>query len=72
MDKPSTVIREEFIESLAKLLNESGLPAFVLADVLNNALNATRELAEKQYRADAAAWAAEQKKAEKQGGEKCT
>ena len=49
-------MRQEFIDKLAELLNSSELPAFVLADVLKNALNVTQELAEKQYRIDLAKW----------------
>ena len=63
MQKPSTVLRQEFIDKLAELLNTSELPAFVLADVLKNALNVTQELAEKQYRIDLAKW--EEKNAHK-------
>lgn len=56
MQKPSTVLRQEFIDKLAELLNTSELPAFVLADILKNALNVTQELAEQQYRIDKAKW----------------
>lgn len=56
MQKPSTVLRQEFIDKLAELLNSSELPAFVLADVLKNALSVTQELAEQQYRIDKAKW----------------
>ena len=56
MQKPSTVLRQEFIDKLAELLNSSELPAFVLADILKNALNVTQELAEQQYRIDKTKW----------------
>lgn len=60
MIKPSTVLRQEFIDNLAELINKSELPAFVLADVLKNTVNVLQELAEKQYQADKAKWEEEQ------------
>ena len=56
MEKPSTVLRQEFMENLASLINSSQLPAFVIADILKNTLQVTHELAEKQYRIDLAKW----------------
>lgn len=60
MIKPSTVLRQEFIDDLAKLINKSELPAFVLAEVLKNTVNVLQELAEKQYLVDKAKWEEEQ------------
>ena len=59
MQKPSTVLRQEFIDNLTTLINTSELPAFVLADLLKNAMSVMQELAEKQYLADRAKWEAE-------------
>ena len=56
MQKPSTVLRQEFVENLAELINTSELPAFVLADVLKNTLTVTQELADRQYQIDKAKW----------------
>jgi len=63
MIKPSTVLRQEFIDNLAELINKSELPAFVLADILKNTLQVTLELAEKQYLVDKAKWEEEQQNA---------
>ena len=64
MIKPSTVLRQEFIDDLAKLINKSELPAFVLADILKNTLQVTLELAAKQYLVDKAKWEEEQQNAD--------
>lgn len=56
MQKPSTVLRQEFIENLAEMINASELPAFVIADVLKNTLTVTQELADRQYQIDKAKW----------------
>lgn len=52
MDKPITVAREEFIEALVKLVNESGLPMFAVEDVLKNIAAETKMAAQQQYKAD--------------------
>jgi hypothetical protein len=56
MNKPSTVIYEEFKQDLANLINKSGLPAFVIEPVLQNYLNETRTVAQRQYQADKTAY----------------
>ena len=56
MTKPSTVARQEFIEKQVALINESGLPAFVLIDIVEEALDQLRKLAEEQYHKDKEAW----------------
>lgn len=43
MEKPITIARQEFIEELVSLVNTSGLPAFVISEVLTTMLQATRE-----------------------------
>ena len=54
MNKPSTIIYEEFKQDLANLINNSGLPAFVIEPVLQNYLNETRTIMQRQYQADKA------------------
>lgn len=54
MNKPSTIIYEEFKQNLAALINNSGLPAFVIELVLRDFLNETRIIAQKQYKEDVA------------------
>ena len=52
MDKPITVAREEFIEALVKLVNESGLPMFAVEDILKNIAAEVKMAAQQQYEAD--------------------
>ena len=52
MDKPITIIYEGFRQDLANLINNSGLPAFVIESVLQNYLLETRSAAERQYQSD--------------------
>ena len=54
MNKPSTIIYEEFKQNLAALINNSGLPAFVVEPVLKDFLNEIRIMAQRQYQADVA------------------
>lgn len=56
MNKPSTVVRQEYIEKQIELINSSGLPAFVLIDILEDTLQELRILAKDQYKKDKAAW----------------
>ena len=52
MNKPITVIYEEFRQNLADLINNSGLPAFIIEPILQNYLNETRLAMNKQYQID--------------------
>lgn len=54
MNKPFTIIYEDFKQELANLINNSGLPAFIIETVLQNYLNETRAIAIKQYQIDKA------------------
>lgn len=56
MNKPITVLREEFVDGLAELINSSALPAFVLSEVMERTLNQLRALEAEQYKRDKAAW----------------
>lgn len=49
MNKPITLIREETKQQLADVINNSGLPAFVIEPILAEFLNETRMAAKKQY-----------------------
>lgn len=53
MDKPLSIKRVDFMQRLAGVINESGLPAFIIADCLTITLAQIRELAEKQLAIDA-------------------
>lgn len=52
MDKPITLVREEFKQSLVNVINNSGLPAFVIEPILNECLKEVRIVMQKQYESD--------------------
>lgn len=56
MNKPITVSRVEFQQKLAELINSSGLPAFVVLDVLNSTIPDVGRAAQQQYAADLKAY----------------
>ena len=52
MNKPITVIREEVKEQIAAIINNSGLPAFVIEPILQDFLIEVRNIAVRQYEYD--------------------
>lgn len=54
MNKPSTIIYEEFKQNLANLINTSGLPAFIIEPVLRDYLSEVKAMAQRQYQMDKA------------------
>ena len=52
VNKPITVVYEDFKQELANLINNSGLPAFIIEPILQNYLNETRVVMQKQYQSD--------------------
>lgn len=52
MEKPITVAYEEFKQNVADLVNNSGLPAFVIEWVLQSYSNEVHSIAETQYETD--------------------
>jgi preprotein translocase subunit SecB len=52
MDKPITVVYEDLKQKLANLINNSGLPAFMIEPILQSFLYETREIAKRQYQLD--------------------
>lgn len=56
MDKPLSIKRVEFAESIAKVINESGLPPCVVLDVLQIVTAQVNELATQQLQVDREAW----------------
>lgn len=52
MNKPLTMICEDFKVELASLINNSGLPAFIIELILQNYLHEIRTMAQKQYQFD--------------------
>ena len=51
-NKPITILREEFIEKLVSLCNDSGLPFFAIEDVLKGLIQQTQAAAQQQLEAD--------------------
>ena len=56
MNKPITVAREDLEKNVINACNESGLPAFVMAETLTAISGVLRELAKKQLEADKIAY----------------
>ncbi len=52
MNKPITVLREEFAQNLVKLCNESGLPFFCIESILKEMLGEVHSASVQQYEAD--------------------
>lgn len=52
MNKPITVMYEDFKQEMVSLINNSGLPAFMIEPVLRDCLDEVRLLAKKQYLTD--------------------
>lgn len=50
--KPITLLREEFITKLIDLCNDSGLPFFVVEDILKSLINDTHVAAQQQLESD--------------------
>jgi hypothetical protein len=52
MNKPFTVVYEDFKQELANLINNSNLPALVIEPILQNYLIEIKNVAKKQYLLD--------------------
>ncbi len=64
MNKPITIAREDFIENLVKIINDSGLPIFVVRDELNRAYNQLAQVEKEQLEQDKKTWEGSQKESE--------
>ena len=54
--KPLSVVRSEYMEKLYIITNNSGLPAFVILDVLEHLTENVRELAKSELARDTLAY----------------
>ena len=52
MNKPITVVYEEFKQNLANVINNSGLHPFMIEPILQEFLNETRSVVQRQYQID--------------------
>lgn len=66
MDKPITVVADEFAQSVVWLANNSKLPAFVISGILHDLWEESKVLAQRQLKADNDEW---QEYLEKQNNE---
>lgn len=57
MNKPLSVVYEEFKQELANVINNSGLPPLMIEPVLQNFLSETRLAMQRQYQLDRAEYA---------------
>ena len=56
---PITVARQKYIEEICSITNKSGLPAFVIADVLERTLIEVKGLSQKELSRDMAQYQAQ-------------
>ena len=56
MQKPITILREEFAHELADLCNKSALPGFVKVDILKAMAVTMEAVAQQEYMTDLKAW----------------
>lgn len=68
MNKPFSIVYEEFKQGLANLINNCGLPFSVIESVLQNYLNEISNIARNQYRADKSQYEESLTNSEKDGG----
>lgn len=52
VQKPITVARAEFMADLASLINNSGLPSFIIEPIIKDTLYSVRAMAQKQLEND--------------------
>lgn len=56
MDKPTSVARIDFMNSLSQLITKSGLPPYVLEPIFEDITNDMKLLVKKQYESDLRAY----------------
>lgn len=49
MDKPQSVVFEELKQGIAQMINDSGLPAFMIEPMIRDFLMEIRDVAKSQY-----------------------
>ena len=52
MNKPITLVRDEFIKNIVELCNDSGLPFFVIEDILKNLIQEIHAASMQQLESD--------------------
>lgn len=56
MNKPLSIARKEFLETMSRLTSESGLPFSMLADIFHDVANQMDQLEAEQYKRDLKAY----------------
>lgn len=56
MDKPLVVARAEFVDKIVNVVNESGLPAFVMREVFDNVRSELNKMEQVELEAAGKAW----------------
>ena len=54
LTKPASIVYEEFRQELVNMVNNSGLPAFIIELVLRDLYEAVKDAANNQYKSDKA------------------
>lgn len=67
MQKPITVVRAEFITEVTSLINNSGLPPFILEPIFKDMYMDIRRMAQKQYELDLEKYNNEMNKSDESG-----
>ena len=66
--KPITVARRDYLATICEATNQSGLPAFVVVDVLEKVLAEMRSAMDAEVKRDFARYEAEKAKEAQEGG----
>ena len=66
MQKPLLVARQEFARSIVETVNTSGLPAFVMKQLLQDVIKQLEILEERQEKEALEIWQEQQKQADKE------
>ena len=56
MQYPITLARRDYVDKICDITNKSGLPAFVVADILEKILSKVRQQEELEVKRDEATW----------------
>lgn len=70
MEKPITIRREEFMQSLCDISNQAGLPAFVMLEVIERLKNQLESMVQAEYQRDMLAYQSAQKEEDQTAEEK--
>lgn len=69
MQKPITVARHDYMQSVVDATNNSNLPAFVIVEVLEGILREVRPMMDTELKRDTATWRASLQADNSKGGE---